>query len=174
MTTQSKTVAIIGAGPVGLAAAAHALERGLEPIVLEAGPEAGHAVRQWSHVRMFSPWEYNVDKAAERLLIATGWNAPDPKSLSDRRRLRGALYRAACYAHATQGSHQDIVARHGDQPGRLRQGQDQGTRSSTVRDPLSERERSGEIDCRRGHRCVRHVVRTQSCRSQWPASAGRA
>jgi len=71
-----KTVAILGAGPVGLAAAAHALERGLEPIVLEAGSEAAHAVRQWGHVRMFSPWEYNIDKAAERLLKATGWNAP--------------------------------------------------------------------------------------------------
>ena len=34
---QAKTVAIIGAGPVGLAAAAHVLERGLTPIVLEAG-----------------------------------------------------------------------------------------------------------------------------------------
>jgi thioredoxin reductase len=75
----SKTVAIVGAGPVGLAAAAHALERGLEPIVLEAGEAPGHAMRQWSHVRMFSPWEYNIDKAAERLLLATGWNAPDPK-----------------------------------------------------------------------------------------------
>jgi hypothetical protein len=73
-----KTVAIIGAGPVGLAAAAHALERDLIPVVLEAGPECGHSVRQWSHVRMFSPWEYNVDKAAARLLGASGWNAPDP------------------------------------------------------------------------------------------------
>src|SRR6266849_1020833 len=71
-----KTVAILGGGPVGLAAAAHVLERGLEPVVLEAGPEAGHAVRQWGHVRMFSPWEYNIDKAAERLLAAVGWNAP--------------------------------------------------------------------------------------------------
>ena len=73
-----KSVAIIGAGPVGLAAAAHALERGLEPIVLEAGPRAGHAMRQWGHVRMFSPWEYNVDKASERLLAAAGWNSPEP------------------------------------------------------------------------------------------------
>src|SRR5258708_6805406 len=71
-----KTVAILGGGPVGLAAAAHVLERGMEPVVLEAGPTAGHAVRQWSHVRLFSPWEYNVDKAAERLLAAVGWNAP--------------------------------------------------------------------------------------------------
>ena len=80
MSTQSKTVAIIGAGPVGLAAAAHALERGLMPVVLEAGAEAGHAVRQWSHVRMFSPWEYNIDRAAERLLSSVGWNSPDPQS----------------------------------------------------------------------------------------------
>jgi hypothetical protein len=76
--TQRKTVAILGAGPVGLAAAAHVLERGMTPVVLEAGPEAGHAVRQWQHVRMFSPWEYNVDKAAARLLGATGWNSPPP------------------------------------------------------------------------------------------------
>jgi thioredoxin reductase len=75
---QQKTVAIIGAGPVGLAAAAHALERGLTPLVLEAGPEVAHAVRQWGHVRMFSPWEYGIDRAAERLLAAAGWNSPDP------------------------------------------------------------------------------------------------
>ncbi|MGY3474804.1 NAD(P)-binding domain-containing protein [Bradyrhizobium ottawaense] len=74
----AKTVAIIGAGPVGLAAAAHVLERGMSPIVLEAGPEAAHAVRQWQHVQLFSPWEYNVDKAAARLLAPTGWNSPDP------------------------------------------------------------------------------------------------
>lgn len=74
-----KTVAIIGAGPVGLAAAAHVMERGMTPIVLEAGPEVAHAVKQWQHVQLFSPWEYNVDRAAARLLASTGWNTPDPK-----------------------------------------------------------------------------------------------
>ena len=64
---------------MGLAAAAHVLERGLTPIVLEAGTEAGHSVRQWQHVQLFSPWEYNVDKAAARLLAPTGWNSPDPQ-----------------------------------------------------------------------------------------------
>lgn len=79
MTEQpAKTVAVLGGGPVGLAAAAHLLERGLEPVVLEAGPDVAHAVRQWGHVRMFSPWEYNVDRAAERLLAAAGWNGPQP------------------------------------------------------------------------------------------------
>ena len=76
--SEAKTVAIIGAGPVGLAAAAHVLERGLEPIVLEAGDHVGHAMRQWDHVQLFSPWEYNIDKAAARLLAATGWNSPAP------------------------------------------------------------------------------------------------
>ena len=73
-----KTVAILGAGPVGLAAAAHVLERGMQPVVLEAGPQIGHAVRQWSHVPLFSPWEYAIDKASERLLTAAGWNSPAP------------------------------------------------------------------------------------------------
>jgi NADPH-dependent 2,4-dienoyl-CoA reductase/sulfur reductase-like enzyme len=73
-----KTVAVIGGGPVGLAAAAHALGRGLRPVVLEAGEKVGHAVRQWSHVRMFSPWTYNVDNAAEALLREEGWNSPEP------------------------------------------------------------------------------------------------
>ena len=63
--SEPKTVAIIGAGPVGLAAAAHVLERGLTPIVLEAGDDIGHAVRQWGHVQLFSPWEYNIDRAAD-------------------------------------------------------------------------------------------------------------
>jgi hypothetical protein len=65
--SEAKTVAIIGAGPVGLAAAAHVLERGLTPIVLESGSQVGHAMRQWGHVQMFSPWEYNIDRAAARL-----------------------------------------------------------------------------------------------------------
>jgi glycine/D-amino acid oxidase-like deaminating enzyme len=72
-----KTVAIIGAGPVGLAAAAHVMARGMTPVVLEAGAEAGHAVRQWQHVQLFSPWAFNIDKAAARLLAAIGWNTPD-------------------------------------------------------------------------------------------------
>jgi Pyridine nucleotide-disulphide oxidoreductase len=74
-----RRVAIIGGGPVGLAAAAHALERHLLPTVLEAGEQVGHAVREWSHVRMFSPWSYNIDKASERLLAAAGWNTPEPE-----------------------------------------------------------------------------------------------
>jgi cation diffusion facilitator CzcD-associated flavoprotein CzcO len=77
MARQEKTVAIIGGGPVGLAAAAHGLAHGLRPVVLEAGDKVGHSVSQWSHVHMFSPWSYNVDKAAEALLQEEGWNSPE-------------------------------------------------------------------------------------------------
>lgn len=70
-------VAVIGAGPQGLAAAAHLLERGLEPLVLEAGDGPASAVREWGHVRLFSPWPELVDKAAARLLEPTGWAAPE-------------------------------------------------------------------------------------------------
>ncbi|MDF2710634.1 MAG: dependent oxidoreductase [Nonomuraea muscovyensis] len=74
-------VVVIGAGPVGLAAAAHLIERGLPFVVLESGPVAGSSVRQWGHVRMFSPWRYNTDAAAVRLLHASGWTAPDLEAL---------------------------------------------------------------------------------------------
>jgi thioredoxin reductase len=72
-------VVVVGAGPVGLAAAAHLLERGLEPLVLERGDEVATNVADWSHVRVFSPWSFNVDDAARRLLEPRGWHAPDPE-----------------------------------------------------------------------------------------------
>jgi thioredoxin reductase len=74
-------VVVIGAGPVGLAAAAHLAERGLPFLVLEAGDGPAAAVRQWGHVRLFSPWRYNVDPAARRLLVDAGWVEPDPDAL---------------------------------------------------------------------------------------------
>ncbi|MFE6843829.1 NAD(P)-binding domain-containing protein [Streptomyces sp. NPDC057686] len=70
-------VVVIGAGPIGLAAAAHLVDQGIEPLVLEAGPVVGSAVRDWSHVRLFSPWGEVVDPAAEKLLAPAGWVKPD-------------------------------------------------------------------------------------------------
>ena len=69
-------VVVVGAGPVGLAAAAHLAERGLPFVVLEAGDRVGAAVRAWGHVRTFTPWTWITDPAAERLLKATGWTRP--------------------------------------------------------------------------------------------------
>ena len=69
-------VVVVGAGPVGLAAAAELVERGLEPLVLERGDAAGAAVAQWHHVRLFSQWSELVDPAAARLLLAAGWERP--------------------------------------------------------------------------------------------------
>jgi hypothetical protein len=73
---ESLPIAVIGAGPVGLAAAAHLLERGVEPLVFEAGDEVGASVRSWGHVRVFSPWELNLDPVAQRLLAERGWTPP--------------------------------------------------------------------------------------------------
>jgi thioredoxin reductase len=76
MTEKNLPVAVIGAGPIGLAAAAHLVRRGETPLVLEAGEGVGHTVRQWCHVSMFSPWQYNIDAAAAALLAAAGWQPP--------------------------------------------------------------------------------------------------
>jgi glycine/D-amino acid oxidase-like deaminating enzyme len=77
MTENPHVVAVIGAGPVGLAAAAHLASRGIEPLVFEAGDAAGASVREWGHVRVFSPWEYNIDPIAVALLAEAGWEAPE-------------------------------------------------------------------------------------------------
>ncbi|MFJ3205972.1 NAD(P)-binding domain-containing protein [Streptomyces sp. NPDC086989] len=76
-STEALPVVVIGAGPTGLAAAARLIERDIEPLILEAGPAAASAVREWSHVRLFSTWSEVTDPAAEKLLSPTGWVKPD-------------------------------------------------------------------------------------------------
>ena len=77
-TSESLAVAVIGGGPVGLAAAAHLLARGVPVKVYEAGPAVGSNVRDWGHVRVFTPWRYCVDEAATTLLKRHGWRLPAP------------------------------------------------------------------------------------------------
>ena len=72
----SHPVVIIGAGPIGLAGAAHAQSRGLDTVVLEAGSSAGAAVQEWGHIRLFSPWSELVDPVASALLDRSGWERP--------------------------------------------------------------------------------------------------
>jgi cation diffusion facilitator CzcD-associated flavoprotein CzcO len=74
-------VAVIGAGPVGLAAAAHLVSRGLRPLVLEKGASVGASLLEWGHVRVFSPWRYNIDAAARLLLQRTAWREPAAEAL---------------------------------------------------------------------------------------------
>ena len=74
-------VAVIGAGPVGLAAAAHLVQRGLRPMIFERGDSVGASLLEWAHVRVFSPWRFNIDSAARSLLEREGWRAPDSAGL---------------------------------------------------------------------------------------------
>jgi thioredoxin reductase len=78
---QELPVAIIGAGPVGLAAAANLAERGVAFRVYEAGESVGANIRDWSHVRIFTSWEQSVDSVSLRLLGASGWTLPEASAL---------------------------------------------------------------------------------------------
>jgi hypothetical protein len=78
---EGEVVAVIGAGPVGLAAAANLLERGYVPIVFEAGASVAANFETFRQVQLFSPWRYNVDPAARRLLEASGWTMPNEDEL---------------------------------------------------------------------------------------------
>ena len=74
-------VAIIGAGPIGLATAANLADRGIDFVLLEAGDRIGASMAAWGHIRLFSPWRHLVDPVSERLLAETGWTAPAPDRL---------------------------------------------------------------------------------------------
>ena len=76
-TRESLPIAVIGGGPVGLAAAAHLIARGLPVKIYEAGPAVGSNLRDWGHVRVFTPWRYCVDRTATALLARRGWRMPD-------------------------------------------------------------------------------------------------
>ena len=78
--TSRHSLAIIGAGPIGLEAAVLALELGFDVHVFERGEVGAHALA-WGHVRMFTPWRMNVGPASARLLARHGWSAPEPSAL---------------------------------------------------------------------------------------------
>lgn len=75
-TLSELPVAVIGAGPVGLAAAAHLVQRGFTPLVIEASGSVAGNLASYRHVRLFSPWQYNMDRAARTLLAGSGWTPP--------------------------------------------------------------------------------------------------
>ncbi|MDR6225134.1 NAD(P)-binding domain-containing protein [Desmospora profundinema] len=81
MHTQHLPVAVIGGGPVGLAAAAHLVRKRKPFVLFEKGVSVGASVLEWGHVRMFSPWEFNIDQAAEELLLQHDWISPPKDEL---------------------------------------------------------------------------------------------
>lgn len=84
---QRYPVAIVGAGPIGLAAAAHLLRQGERPLIFEAGDAVGAAILAWGYVRLFSPWRYLIDQQARAMLHEQGWQAPDPEAYPTGREL---------------------------------------------------------------------------------------
>jgi thioredoxin reductase len=81
MSPPNFSVAVIGAGPVGLAAAAHLITRQIPVKVYETGDTIAANVRDWGHVRLFSPWSFNIDQAAKAILKQNGWQEPPGDAL---------------------------------------------------------------------------------------------
>lgn len=81
MSQHNLPVAIIGGGPIGLAAAAHLAKRKIPFYLFEAGESVGANILSWKHVRLFSPWKYTIDNVAKDLLSTTAWKAPNTEDL---------------------------------------------------------------------------------------------
>jgi thioredoxin reductase len=87
MNLNALPIAIIGAGPVGLAAAAHLITKGEKFVIFESGQTIGSSILEWGHVRMFSPWQYNIDKNAKSLLEKIGWVSPNSDDIPNGKEL---------------------------------------------------------------------------------------
>src|SRR6185312_16532782 len=73
------TLAVLGAGPIGLEAALAGLDRGFDVHLFERGEVGSHPVA-WGHVRMFTPWRMNLGPSSVEHLTSAGWQAPDGES----------------------------------------------------------------------------------------------
>ena len=75
-TSKRKHAVIIGAGPMGFETALRALDRSFEVTILEAG-RVGENIRQWQHVRFFSPFGMNISPRLRQALASTKLPADD-------------------------------------------------------------------------------------------------
>lgn len=64
----SSALTIIGAGPIGLEAAAWAAARNWDVVLFEKN-NIGHHIRQWGHIKLFSPFHMNHSNWGPHLLI---------------------------------------------------------------------------------------------------------
>ncbi len=113
---ESLPVVVIGAGPVGLAAAAHLATRSMKYVVLEATDGVAACFRATAHVRLFSPWKMNVDAAAARVLEPRGWIAPDPEGMPTAGDMRTHYLEplaAALFANLRFGTRVERISRRG-------------------------------------------------------------
>src|SRR5262245_20042150 len=115
--TSRQSLAIVGAGPVGLEAAAHAVELGFDVHLFERGEVGAHVIA-WGHVRMFTPWRMNVGPASARLLANHGWSPPSPEECPTGVEMAERLLRPLAAAPELQSRihpHAQVVqvARHG-------------------------------------------------------------
>ena len=73
-----RSVAVLGAGPIGLDAALACVEAGWPFTVYESSPRVGANVRAWGHVRLFTPWSMNVSPRMSTHLANARVPLPQP------------------------------------------------------------------------------------------------
>ena len=82
-----RRLAVIGAGPIGIAAAIGAIDRGFDVTVLEKG-NVGDSLRSWGTTRFFSPLHMNI---SPRMRAILGHSIPDDALLSGAEMVEGVL-----------------------------------------------------------------------------------
>ena len=117
MPENSKRIIIIGAGPVGIECAVYAQQLGYAVTVLEKG-DVGEHLRQWGHVRLFSPFSMNHTPLGRRILQNAGHHLPaDDAYLTGREHRESYLLplvkRAALAPHIRTGCKVVAVSRQG-------------------------------------------------------------